>query len=234
MKSTEQSNHDAQGSTFPAGPTVNPDSEDRALALLQDPNLNTADIASLAKSPVVAQSRKVLLALVTHPGAPRHISIPLLRRMFTFDLMQVALTPTAAPDLKRQAEEQILLRSESLSAGEKTTLAKCASGRIAAALLQDRDSRVIAPAMDNSHLTEALVVQALMKPRAPEALFKLASEHKNWSLRREVQIALLRSEKTPIERARKFARNFREEFLREILPEKTVEELIGGNQGHES
>jgi hypothetical protein len=38
--------------------------------------------------------------------------------LFTFDLMQVALTPVVAADIKRAVEEQILLRIESLSAGE--------------------------------------------------------------------------------------------------------------------
>lgn len=221
LKSPEASNVDA-GHGHDSGDhqslTQTARSEDRALALLQNPSVGAADIASLAKNPAAAKSRKVLLALVTHSRTPRHVSIPLLRRMFTFDLMQVALMPTVAADLKRQAEEQIFLRIESVSAGEKISLAKRASGRVAAALLQESDPRVISPALDNSHLTEALVVQALMKARAPEALFKLVCEHRNWSLRREVQIALLRSEKTPVECARELAKHFSEDYLLEIGP----------------
>ena len=47
-----------------------------------------------------------------------------------------------------------------------------------------------------------------MKPHAPELLFVMVSDHSNWQLRREIQIALLRSEKTPLERAQKFEKNF--------------------------
>jgi hypothetical protein len=200
--------------------------EDQAIALLQRRDLTAEMLTSLARNPDVLKSRKVVLALIAHPRTPRHVSIPLLRRIFTFDLVQVTLTPAIAADLKRASEEQILLRLETLAAGEKITLAKRASGRVAAALLQDSDIRVVEPALDNAQLTEPLVVQALMKPRAPAILFELASSHRNWCQRREVQIALLRSDKTPLQNTQKIAQNFSEGFLREILPEARRDVLL--------
>src|SRR6185503_11736025 len=182
-----------------------PFNEDQALAFLQRRDLTAEMLTSPARNLESMRSRKVLLALIAHPRAPRHVSIPLLRRVFVFDLMQVALTPSIAADIKRAAEDQILQRVEKLSAGEKTTLAKRASGRVAAALLQDEDSRLVPPPQDNAQLTESLLIQALMKPRVPATLFDLASEHRNWCVRPEVQLALLRSEKTPPTRAQEFA-----------------------------
>jgi hypothetical protein len=194
--------------------------EDAALALLQSADVSAEALSGLARSPVTAKSRKVMLGLIQHARTPRHVSIPLLRRMFVFDLMQVTLTPVIAPDIKRAAEEQIILRLESVPMGQKITLARRASGRIAAELLQDSDARVISPALENPQLTEALVIRALMKSASSELLFRLVSQHAKWSLRREIQVALLRSEKTPIEKARQFAQHFPEKFLRNILPEK--------------
>lgn len=196
-----------------------PFNEDQALAFLQRRDLTADMLASLARNPEAMKSRKVLLALIAHPRTPRHVSLPLLRRVFVFDLMQVTLTPAIAADIKRAAEDQLVVRLEALSVGEKTTLAKRASGRIAAALLQDEDARVVAPALDNAQLTESFVVQALMKPRAPAILFELVSDHRNWCLRPEVQLALLRSEKTPPARAQEFARKFQREVLESVLPE---------------
>jgi hypothetical protein len=49
------------------------------------------------------------------------------------------------------------------------------------------------------------------------------SHHPAWQLRREIQIALLRSEKTPLERAQEFAKNFSREFLQEIVPAPKAE-----------
>jgi hypothetical protein len=192
--------------------------EDAALALLKSPDATADALAQLAKNLITSKSRKVLVALIAHSRTPRHVSIPLLRTLFTFDLMNLALTAAVAPDVKRAAEEQILTRLESLPLGQKITLARRASGRVAAALLQSSDQRIISPALDNKQLTQALVVQALMKSRAPERLFVLVSDHVSWQLHREIQIALLRSQKTPPERAREFAKNFSPEFLHEIVP----------------
>jgi hypothetical protein len=197
-----------------------PFNEDHALAFLQRRDLTADMLASLARNPEAMKSRKVLLALIAHPRTPRHMSVPLLRRVFVFDFIQVTLTPTIAADIKRAAEDQLLVRLETLSVGEKTTLAKRASGRVAAALLQDEDARVVAPALDNAQLTESFVVQALMKPRAPAVLFQLVSEHHNWHQRREIQIALLRSEKTPLHCAMEIATHFPRESLLEFLPEQ--------------
>ena len=200
--------------------------EDAALALLKNPHVTAEALAQLAKNPGTSKSHKVMVALASHPRTPRHVSIPLLRSMFTFDLMQMALATAVSPDVKRAAEEQILMRLESIPVGQKITLARRASGRVAAGLLQTSDRRVIAPALDNKRLTQALVVQAIMKPHAPEILFESVSGHSAWSLCREVQIALLRSENTPLERAQEMAKNFSRNFLLEILPDARRSALI--------
>jgi len=201
-------------------------SEDQALALLKRSDVTAEALALLGRNPNALKSRKVALALAIHHRTPRHIAIPTLRRLFIFDLMQVALTPAVAGDIKRAAEEQILHRLESLTVGERISLARRASGRVAAGLLLDADIRVISTALDNSHLVEASVVTALMKNDTLQTLFQQVSEHSKWSQRREVQIALLRSEGIPLESAIALARNFRSEFLREILPQSRQSMII--------
>jgi len=196
------------------------------LAILQKADISADVLARVARNPGALKSRKVLQALVAHPRTPRHISIPLLRRLFTFDLMQLALTPALAADIKRAAEEQIVLRSESLPAGEKISLARRGPGRIAAQLLEENDARIVSVALDNGRLVEAGVVTALMGRDASQLLFRLVSEHPKWSQRIEVQIALLQSEKTPLERAISFATHFSPERLREIVPESRRAELL--------
>jgi hypothetical protein len=209
-------------------------SEDQALAAFENPDLAASDLAALARSPSTLKCRKVVLALATHPRTPRHSSIPLLRRMFTFDLMQVALAPAVPADLKRLAEEQILVRLAALSAGEKISLARRASARVAAELLQEPDSRIVAAALDNSRLTEALLGAALAKDNAPPALFDIVSTHTKWSQRHDVQIALLRSEKLPLDKVRRFASNFSADFLQQILPESTRSALRDSEPGGDS
>jgi len=194
--------------------------------MLERPDVSADALSKLARNPTALRSRKVIQAVVTHPRSPRHISIPLLRRMFTFDLMQLALTPAVPADIKRAAEEQILVRTESLPAGEKISLARRAPGRIAAELLKENDLRVVSVALDNARLVESGVVTALMRSDAFQILFSLVSQHPKWSQRREVQLALLRSEKTPLERAREFAIHFSLKKLDEIVSDSRRAELL--------
>ncbi|HZP17033.1 MAG TPA: hypothetical protein VFB00_03640, partial [Terriglobales bacterium] len=144
-RTPEPENQNAAGTPQPE--SAGQLNEDQTLAFLKGTEVTVESLSQLARNADALKSRKVVLALVSHPRTPRHASIPLLRRMFTFDLMQVTLTPAVAADIKRVAEEQIIVRIASLSAGEKISLARRASGRVAAVLLRDSDPRVVLTAL---------------------------------------------------------------------------------------
>jgi hypothetical protein len=191
--------------------------EDLALVLLKRADLPAQALEKLSKNGSVMKSRKVKLALVEHPKTPRHISVPTVRHLFTFDLMQVALTPVVPADIKMAAEESLINRLEKISQGERLSLAHRASGRVAAALLLDPEPRVIHAALENSRLTESAIIKALMRHATPVAFVVAVCHHPKWSPRREVRIALLRNEKTPLVRALEFARSLPAAMVREIL-----------------
>jgi len=200
--------------------------EDLALALLERRDLPASGLEQLARHPALKKSRKVLLALVTHPHTPRFVSLPLLKHLHTFELMQVALTPAVAADVKAAADEALFNRRETISLGERLTLAKRGSGRLAGALLLDSEPRIVEAALENPRLTEAPVVKALMKDRAPQALAEAICRHPKWSLRREVQRALLRHPGTPLGRVLVFARSLPTEALREIMRQSRLSENV--------
>jgi hypothetical protein len=200
--------------------------EDSALALLQQPGLTSADLEQLARTSGLVKFRKVKVALLSHPRTPRHISLPLVRQLYTFDLMQIALTPVVAADLKRAADEALCNRLATISWGERLSLARRASGRVAGALLHDKESRVMRAALENARLTEAYVIQGITQASAPATFVEAVCHHPQWSLRREVRIALLRHEKTPMARAIEFARGLPANQLREILRNSRLPENI--------
>jgi hypothetical protein len=191
--------------------------EDLALAFLERRDLPASGLEQLAKLPALKKSRKGQLALMTHPHTPRFIALPLQRHLHTFELMQVALMPAVAADVKAAANEAILSRRETISPGERLTLAKRGPGRLAGALLLDPEPRVVEAALENPQLTEALVVKALTKERTPQALADLVCRHSKWSLRREVQRALLCHACTPLGRVLVFAHSLPTQASREIM-----------------
>jgi hypothetical protein len=206
-------------------------SVDGALSLLRRADLPPDVLEQLSKIGELLKYPKVKLALVEHPKTPRHVSLPLIRQLYTFDLMQMALTPVVPADVKRAADEALAHRLETLASGERLTLAHRGSGRIAEALLADADARVMRAALQNARLTEASVVRILTRPDAPFACVDAVARHPQWALRREVRVALLRNEKTPMARALEFARGLPPGLLREILqtsrlPAKVKEHLL--------
>jgi hypothetical protein len=199
--------------------------EDLALAFLKPRDLPSEAIEQLARS-AATKSRKVRFAIAAHPRAPRHISLKLVREFYTFDLMQYALTPGVAADLKRAADELLVTRLASVTLGERISLARRGSESVAAALLLDKETRVWQTALDNSRLTEAAVVKALLRPSASAALVEAVCHHAKWSPRHEVRMALLRSEKTPLARALEFARILPPAQLRDILHSSRLPEKV--------
>ena len=210
----------------PPLPPDAPLTEDAVLALLKRPDLAPEIFEQIGKNGGLLKYRKVKLALVEHPRTPRHVSLPLVRTLFTFDLMQVALTPTTAADVKIAAEEALCNRLESISSGERLSLARRSSARVAGALLHDKEPRIIYVALENSRLTEAAIVKAVLRPDAPPALVEAVSHHTQRARRREVRIALLRNQRTPIACAIEFARSLPLRELREILQHSRLPESV--------
>src|ERR1019366_3221380 len=180
-----------------ADPTL---TEDLALALLKRADLPPEVLEQLAKNASALKSRKVKIALASHPHTPRHVSVPLARQFYTFDLMKVALLPSVPADVKVAADDVLISRLKTVTLGERLTLARRASGRVAAALLLDvqkmdgkigggkvidaetvaRENRVMRTALENPRLTEALVISSVLRPAASAALVHAVARHQKW------------------------------------------------------
>jgi hypothetical protein len=152
-----------------------------------------------------------------HQRTPRHISVPTIRHIHTFELMQVALQPAVPPDVKRAAEEVLISRLSTIASGERLTLAKQGSGRIAAALLVDKEERVMQAALGNPHMTEVWIVKALKSETGTELLAPAVSRHEKWSFRNEVKAALLANKHTPPARLIQLAGELPLNLIKDVL-----------------
>jgi len=191
--------------------------EDLALALLQSRDLLPEALEDIGKNAIVTKSRKVRFALASHPRAPRHLSLRLVREFYTIDLMRFALLPAVAADIKHAADDLLVARLASVTLGERISLARRASGTVAAALLLDKEARVWQTALENPRLAEAAVVKTLLRANGNAAFIETVCHHSRWSPRPEIRMALLRNEKTPLARALEFAGTLPPAQLRDIL-----------------
>jgi len=224
--------------------------EDFALALLKRADLPPEVIEQLAKNTNALKSRKVKIALASHSKTPRHVSVPLARQFYTFDLMKVALSPTVPADVKVAVDDVLISRLKTVTIGERLTLARRASGRVAAALLLDvetigtkivgaktiaRETRVMLAALENPRLTEALVINSVLRTAASAALVHAVAQHAKWSCRREIRAALLRTEHLSLARALEFSHEIPGPLLHELLtasrlPAQIKDQLLRENQ----
>jgi hypothetical protein len=226
--------------------------EDLALSLLKRTDLPPEVLEQLARNAGVLKSRKVKIALASHPRTPRHVSVPLARQFYTFDLMKVALSPTVPADVRVSVDDVLISRLKTVTIGERVTLARRASGRVAAALLLDgepsggkirstkisdsqtvvRETRVMQTALENPRLTEALVISSVLRPAASAALVDAVAQHQKWSCRREIRAALLRTEHLSLARALEFSQEIPAPLLDELLassrlPARIKDQLLG-------
>lgn len=220
---TRQSN---SASAEDAAPQSTALTEDLALAQLKDHALSAGEIERLGRDLAPMKSRKVRLALAAHPHAPRRIALRIIRELYNFDLMQFAQIPSAPADLKHVADELLVSRLPSITLGERISLARRSSTLVAGALLLDKEPKVWKPALENPRLVEAAIVKALRRATATPGFVVAVSRHPRWSLRHEVQMALLRNAHTPLARAIEFANRLSARQLRDILHTSRLPEKI--------
>ena len=192
-------------------------SEDLALKLLSHKEIPARALELLAKNPTAMKHRRVLTAIVTHPHTPRFVSIPIANRLFVFELMQIAISPRVATDLKVAADNAIISRLDSVSSGERLALAKQGSTRLAGALLNDAESRVIEAALNNPRMTEIEIVKALKHDQVSQSLISLVCEHQKWALRTEIQVEVLKAAHTPLAKAILMAERLPPSLVAEVL-----------------
>jgi hypothetical protein len=139
-----------------------------------------------------------------------------IRHLHTLELMELALSLKAPAHQRAMAEQLVLGRLQTTTAGERITLAKRAAKRIAAALLLDTDPRVMQAALANSHMTTESVAGAILHELAGEVLVHAVCRDPRWYAQREVQVALLRNPHTPLARAVYFMAELPATVLREV------------------
>src|SRR5271155_583875 len=201
--------------------------EETLLALLENPLIEEPHISQMLERldlpanvlAVIAGEGKwtasegIRLRLARHPRTPRRFSLALLRQLYLFDLVRLSLLPSAPADIRRVADEIVIMRVPHLPVGEKLTLARRGSTRVAGALLAEGHPQAIKLALANAFLTESQVLKVLAKPGVPERVVAAISQHPRWAVQYNVRVALVRNQHTPVP------------VIQAFLPNLTVRDL---------
>ncbi len=195
----------------------NPHLQERdLLRLLERKDLAHEVVRELARHPESRRSYTVQLAMVRHPKTPRLVSLPLMKFLYIFDLLRVAQTPAVPADVKMVAEETILKKLEAMPRGERISLARRGTGRLAASLLFNPDLELIRAALDNPSLTEGHLLKVLAREGLPPAVVEQLAQHPRWSRHYHLRLALIRNPLTPFARVLAFLPDLAVTDLRDI------------------
>lgn len=201
--------------------------EQHLLIMLSRKDLSRDIVTKIAQSPEWMSSYAIKLAVLKHPQTPRHLALPLMKFIYLFDLLEVAVAPGVPAELKRLAEDAILSQEESLALGQRISLARRASPRVAAGLLVDRERRVIEAALDNPSLTEESVAAALLTERAAPELTQAVIKHPRWYRSHSVRLALARSRHLSLARILEIFSELSMSEIAELAADRRAENSIG-------
>jgi len=205
----------------------NPHLEERdVLFLLERKDLPAEVVSALGQRADARRSAAVQLALVRHPKSPRQVSLGLIKGLYVFDLLRVTQTPGVPAEVQLAAEEAILRKTEGLPRGERITLARRGTGRLAASLLITSDLELIRAALENPYLTEGHLVKLLARTGLPPALVEYLAQHEQWSNRYNVRLALIRNPLTPLARVLTFLPDMAVGDLRDTCLDRRLPEPL--------
>jgi hypothetical protein len=185
--------------------------EDVLCALLENSNLQEPDVirllgradlpasvlGAIAADGKWAASEAVRLRLAGHPRTPKRIALAATRQLFLFDLVRLSLLSLAPADVRRVAEEVILMRVPHLAIGEKLTLARRGPARVAGAILAEGHPQAMKLALANAWLRESQVLKVLARADVGERVVAAIALHSKWSSQYNVRMALVRNPHTP-------------------------------------
>lgn len=205
----------------------NPNLEERdLLRLLERKDLPGEVVREIAEHREAGKNYGVKLALARHPRTPRLISLPLLKYLHLFDLVRVSQTPAVPADVKMAAEDAVLKRLESIPRGERITLGRRASGRVAAGLLATVDRELIRAALDNPFITEAHLVRVLAHRDVTMEVVAAVTLHEKWSRRYHLRLSLIRHPLTPLPAVLTFLPHLTVTDLKEACLDRRMPERV--------
>ncbi len=200
--------------------------EKELLVLLNRQNLPSLVVEEIAQNRTWIGLYPVKRALVRHPKTPVRTSLDLLKFLFLFDLVSVSLVPAIPHEVKELAENLILLQLPKLPLGQKITLARRASLRIATELLKSEIRMVYEAALDNPRINEAAIIQALNRPGLDTPFVDACAKHRKWSFSYGVRLALLRTNLLSMANFLKFSVEMRLADLQEIAEDPKVNQQV--------
>ncbi len=196
--------------------------------LLERKELSGEFLEEVARRKSFLKSYRIKRALAVHPHVPRLVAMRLLRELYLLDLVHITLLPTVHTELRRQAEDLLIVRLPQIALGQRIMLARRGPGRVAGALLAEGHPPILQVVLDNPYLTEAHVLRVLARETLPPPVVAAIAHHRKWSQLYNVRMALVRHPAAPLATVLSFLPLLTASDLKELTAAGTLSENLRG------
>lgn len=179
-------------------------------------NVESEILESLYHDKRWRDSYRILLSLCKNPKTPQKITLSLLKSLRIFDLADLTRNQQIPVNVRMKAEAHITEKILTMPLGIKITLARRVGGNILMKLLEDGMKEVVTICLDSSQMTEGDICKILHMKKIPSHVIHRISDHPKWSLRYDVQWALIRHNQTPLSHAVIFLKKMKTTDLKEL------------------
>lgn len=140
---------------------------------------------------------RVLLHLVQHPKFPQSISLGIISKLFTVDLVRVIKNVKTNPFIRKKAENEFRQRYRRLALGEKVSLLKIAPNALLLDLSDENQPQLIETILNSPNCSEDVVLRFINRHGDHTHLYT-ALDNSPWHLNQAVAAAVVHDPEAPI------------------------------------
>ena len=196
--------------------------EDIVLIIAGRRNISSEILESLSTDMRWKDAYRIISALCRNPKTPQKVTLSLLKKLRIFDIADLTRNPQIPVNVRMRAEESINEKVLVLPIGIKKTLAKKGSGKVLIKLVEDGMKDVVADCLNSPIMTEAMICSIIHMKKIASNVIRQIAEHPKWSLRYDVQWALVRSHHAPLSRVVHFLEKMRSSDLKGLYDASEV------------
>lgn len=171
--------------------------EDEALAILENPFVNSRLLGTIAQNQRLTGFYSVRLRLVAHRQTPQAHAVKLVHYLYWPDLVRLSVEVTVPSAVRRSIDTVLLNRVDKLTLGERIASARRCSHALIKVLLFDPDPKVFAALLVNQRLREDDLLLLASSTEATREQLRMIGDDKRWSYRYAIRKALVLNPTTP-------------------------------------
>ncbi|MBN2400450.1 MAG: hypothetical protein JXI33_08965 [Candidatus Aminicenantes bacterium] len=168
---------------------------------------------------------RVLLHLVQHPKFPQSISLGIISKLFSPDLVRIIKNVKTNPFVRKKAELEFMQRYKRLALGEKISLLKIASNSLLLGFSDENQPQLIETIFNNPQCSEEVLLRFINR-HSERCNVYIALDKSSWHMNPAVAMAVAHDPEAPIKIILKIIPYLGLAGLQKLFREDTTHQVV--------